>query len=236
MPHRRHPLGQLPDGLPVRVPEYPRLGSAEPVELVFQPSHLPEQLVPAVFQGPGHQAVLRLTGVVLPGRSIRVVFRPLDSLLPVAGPLLALPLDRARGRQAGLQGGRLPREQHLLGHPPLDFRGRGRLAHRPRVIGPVGATHVGRPSTGPPVPDVHPLAAPPTPANRAAPVRVAPGDSDRDRLAARRCRLIWYGSQLMYAGNRSLRKTKQSSGSSPGPRPLFGRPGTGRRGSVGRCP
>ena len=75
-----------------------------------------------------------------------------------------------------------------------------------------------------------------TPASRAAPSRTAPGDSARDRLAAIRAWFASNRSQVMYAGCRSLRKTRQSSAASPLPRPLRGCPGVWRRGSVGRNP
>src|SRR5205814_1528697 len=68
---------------------------AEALERRLQPLHLLQGLVPGPLQRARDESVLRLTGVVLPGRPLGLVTGALESLLPVAGllpsALLALP-------------------------------------------------------------------------------------------------------------------------------------------------
>jgi len=184
-----------PDGESAPVSASPRdrgRARGEPLEFRLQLLDRPERLVPPPLQGAGHQAVLRLAGVVLPGGSVGLVPRPSGPLLPVPRHLPSPLLDLGRRAEARVQDRRLQRLQDLSGHPGLDLGRRRRLAQRPAVVRPQGAAHVRRPPAGAAVPHVHPLPAPPAPHHPGQQGRPVPDRAGRlrPRTVGRQPRLV----------------------------------------------
>ena len=107
-----------------------RLFSREPIVLFLQVALLPQCLLPAPFQLAGNQAIFRLDGVILPGRSIGLDLGPFQPLLPVLVEPLALPLEISQGLLVQFQSRWLNRSQHFLGDQGLEVRCRETLTRR----------------------------------------------------------------------------------------------------------
>src|SRR5579863_5410793 len=103
LPQRRQVLRQRADLLTLRGRQSRGLRAAEACVLLLQPALLAQGLLPTPLQLAGHQAVLRLTGVVLPPRPLGLVAGPLHLLLPMLVQLLAFLLQVLGRRPAQIQ-------------------------------------------------------------------------------------------------------------------------------------
>src|SRR5215467_2231144 len=82
LPQRRQVSRQRADLLTLRRSQPRRLAAAEARVPLLLPPLLLQRLFPTPLQLAGHQPVLRLNGVVLPPRALRLVTRALQLLLP----------------------------------------------------------------------------------------------------------------------------------------------------------
>ena len=119
-------------------------------------------LLPPLFQATGYQPILRLDGVILAGRPLRLIFRSLQALIPMPGQTVALLLDVLPSRQAQLQRRWLQGTQHLSAYEVVNSPPRQAGAGRCVAAPPVLITSVTMSTRGTGVGNLHTAAAVPT--------------------------------------------------------------------------
>ena len=100
-----------------------RLFAEESVVIVADLPLGPQRLLPALLQGAGHEAVLRIDGPVAPFGVLGLVPSPLQPLFPVLVQAGAVPLDVLQRPTAQLQRGRFQGAKDLLRHEFVNRRG-----------------------------------------------------------------------------------------------------------------
>src|SRR5215831_3824543 len=106
----------------------------EPIVLLLQLALLPQGLLPPPLQFPGHQAILRVDGTIVPGGPVGLDLSAFQPLLPVLVQSLLLPLEIGQGLLVQLPPRRLDRPQHFGCHQGLERVARQTLADR---LGPL---------------------------------------------------------------------------------------------------
>ncbi len=97
-----------------------------------------QRFLPATLQLASDQAILRLAGLVLAGRPIDLMIRPLATQLPMPGQFGPFALHAGHRRQARLQRRRLDGREHPAGDHVVEGWARKALAER--LAGARGAT------------------------------------------------------------------------------------------------
>ena len=110
------------------------LRAAKTLVLLLQTPLFGQRLLPASFQFPCHQAVLRIDRLVLPRRAIRLVTRAFELLLPMLVESLPFLGHIGSGGQMEFQSGGFQNRQHLGAHQRIQTLARQTLTRRFAII------------------------------------------------------------------------------------------------------